>query len=118
MAKSVVVYHIPKRAEGVDVQGWEGTVVKDVTEYKGKTLSANLPYKVQFSMEKEGSSKPLKVFIHLVRWVGGGAYTPRGRPLRSDITDIWTLPCVNTPGSGPEHHAFAFATRRTLFVVR
>ena len=35
--------------------------------YKGKKLSANLPYKVQFQIPLEDGAKPVKLIAHLVR---------------------------------------------------
>lgn len=59
----VKVFHAPKRAEGLDLQGMEGVVVKNINDYKGKHLSANAPYKVQIDLGDGG--KP-KFFVHLV----------------------------------------------------
>jgi hypothetical protein len=66
VAKEVKVFHAPKHADGLDLQGKTGTVVKNVAHYKDKVLSPNLPYKVQFTLPgSEG--KPTKFFVHLVR---------------------------------------------------
>lgn len=64
VTKSVKVYHAPKRPEGLDLEGMEGTVTKNVVHYKGKQLSANLPYQVVFQIERDG--KPAKLICHLV----------------------------------------------------
>jgi hypothetical protein len=58
------VYHVPK-LPNIDLQGVEGTVDKIVTVFKGKTLSANLPYKVAFVVKKEDGSQ-VKFFAHMV----------------------------------------------------
>lgn len=47
VTSSVTVFHAPKAPkEGLQLQGREGTVVKDVSNFKGKVLSANFPLKV------------------------------------------------------------------------
>lgn len=61
----VKVFHVGKFKSGLDLQGMEGVVQADVSQYKGLTLSANLPWKVQFQAPgPEG--KPVKVIAHLV----------------------------------------------------
>ncbi|EFJ40755.1 hypothetical protein VOLCADRAFT_108021 [Volvox carteri f. nagariensis] len=60
---AVKVYHAPKHHDGLDLNGMEGTLVKDVTHYKGKILSANFPFKVEFLLPGEG--KPGKFQAHL-----------------------------------------------------
>lgn len=65
---SVKVFHAPKHHEGMDLKGMEGTVTKDVTHFKGKTLSATLPYQVQFLVPGESDTdKHMKFSAHLVR---------------------------------------------------
>jgi hypothetical protein len=66
VVKPVKVYHVPKKTDGFCLEGLEGTLVANVMEYKGKTLSANLPYRIQFQLEGDGP-KPIKLFAHLVR---------------------------------------------------
>lgn len=56
------VYHVPKTPE-FDLGGIEGVVNDYVGLWKGKRISANLPYKVQFNMEVGG--RPIKFFAHL-----------------------------------------------------
>lgn len=63
VAVPVKVYHAPKHPDGLDLQGMEGVVVKDVTQYKGKVLSANLPFFVEFALP--GGDKPSKFKVHL-----------------------------------------------------
>jgi Ferredoxin thioredoxin reductase variable alpha chain len=47
--KSVVVYHHPQhKKQPFDVKGLEGEVIEIITEWQGRTVSANLPFKVQF----------------------------------------------------------------------
>lgn len=62
VVKPIKVFHVPKQPE-LNLEGMEGTVVQDVTQYKGKTLSANLPYKVEFFIDKENAKS--KFFAHL-----------------------------------------------------
>lgn len=62
--------HVGKFKEGLQLQGREGVVQKNEAQYNWKgqdmALSANLPWKVQFSVDgPEG--KPVKVIAHLVR---------------------------------------------------
>lgn len=71
VVKSVKVYHVPKIPE-LDLEGLQGTFVKDVNDFKGKQLSANLPLKVAFQIEKDGAS--VKFQAHLV---GSRARPPR-----------------------------------------
>lgn len=50
---SVTVFHYPKKMhQPVDVKGLEGEVQKIATEYKGKTISANLPVYVKLEGER------------------------------------------------------------------
>ncbi len=58
VVKPIKVFHVPKHAE-LDLQGLEGTVQKNASQYKGKTLSANLPIVVKFET-------PAKFLAHLV----------------------------------------------------
>eukprot|EP01018_Ginkgo_biloba_P024249 Gb_35562 [translate_table: standard] len=52
------VYHVPKTPE-LDLGGLEGEVKDYVGIWKGKRISANLPYKVQFNMESKVSTGTL-----------------------------------------------------------
>uniref|UniRef100_A0A0C9QMD9 TSA: Wollemia nobilis Ref_Wollemi_Transcript_22396_924 transcribed RNA sequence n=1 Tax=Wollemia nobilis TaxID=56998 RepID=A0A0C9QMD9_9CONI len=56
------VYHVPKTPE-FDLGGMEGEVKNYVGVWKGKRISANLPYKVQFNLE--GGGRAVKFFAHL-----------------------------------------------------
>ncbi|XP_030548392.1 ferredoxin-thioredoxin reductase, variable chain, chloroplastic [Rhodamnia argentea] len=57
------VYHVPRVPE-VDLTGMEGELKQYVAVFKGKRISANLPFKVQFVKEIEGRG-PVKFFAHL-----------------------------------------------------
>jgi hypothetical protein len=56
----VKVYHVPRVAEEVDLCGLEGEVKQYVSQWKGRRVSANLPYKTQFV-----HSGGVKFFAHL-----------------------------------------------------
>lgn len=76
VVKPVKIFHAPKHPDGIDLEGMQGKFVKDVTEFKGMTLSANLPIKVAFELEKDGAK--VKFQVHLVggRRGQGGAHGP------------------------------------------
>ncbi|TKY50515.1 Ferredoxin-thioredoxin reductase, variable chain [Spatholobus suberectus] len=57
------VYHVPKVPE-VDLTGMEGEIKQYVGLWKGKRISANLPYKVEFVTDIQGRG-PVKFFAHL-----------------------------------------------------
>ncbi|GAB4820747.1 hypothetical protein N2152v2_007793 [Parachlorella kessleri] len=64
VATPVTVFHVGKFKKGLSLEGLEGTVLSDESQYKGQKLSANLPWKVQFSVPgPEG--KDVKVIAHL-----------------------------------------------------
>ncbi|XP_068649059.1 ferredoxin-thioredoxin reductase, variable chain-like [Aristolochia californica] len=59
------VYHVPKVSE-MDLMGIEGVIKQYVVEWKGKQISANLPFKVEFLAHNvAGRQGPLKFFAHL-----------------------------------------------------
>ncbi|KAF8692951.1 hypothetical protein HU200_039313 [Digitaria exilis] len=58
------VYHVLK-APDLDVQGMEGVVKQYVCVWKGKRITANLPFKVEFQLDVEGQTKPVRFFVHL-----------------------------------------------------
>lgn len=60
------VYHVPKVPE-VDLTGKVGLLKQYVGVYKGKRISANLPYKVEFVTEEVmgRDGKPAKFLAHL-----------------------------------------------------
>lgn len=57
------VYHVPKVPE-IEITGLEGVIKQYVGLWKGKRISANLPYKVEFVTEIPGRG-PVKFFAHL-----------------------------------------------------
>uniref|UniRef100_A0A2C9UMM7 Ferredoxin thioredoxin reductase alpha chain domain-containing protein n=1 Tax=Manihot esculenta TaxID=3983 RepID=A0A2C9UMM7_MANES len=57
------VFHVPRVPE-VDLTGKEGQLKQYVALWKGKRISANLPYKVEFVVDIEGRC-PIKFFAHL-----------------------------------------------------
>ena len=56
------VYHVPKIPQ-FDIGGMEGVVNDYVGLWKGKRISTNFPYKVQFNVEVGG--RPIKFYAHL-----------------------------------------------------
>ncbi|KAK1309454.1 hypothetical protein QJS10_CPA09g00615 [Acorus calamus] len=56
------VYHVQKVPE-VDLMGMEGEIKHYVGVYKGKRISANLPFRVQFSAQIDG--RDVRFFAHL-----------------------------------------------------
>ncbi|KAG7031885.1 hypothetical protein SDJN02_05926, partial [Cucurbita argyrosperma subsp. argyrosperma] len=57
------VYHVAKLPEA-DLEGMEGVLKDYVRVWKGKRVSANLPYKVEFVVPVEGRP-PVKFLAHL-----------------------------------------------------
>lgn len=57
------VHHVPRVPE-VDLTGKEGELKQYVGVWKGKKISANFPYKVEFFTEVEGRGR-VKFFAHL-----------------------------------------------------
>ena len=57
------VYHVPRVPE-IDLTGMEGVMKQYVALWKGKRISANFPYKVEFFTEVEGRGA-VKFFAHL-----------------------------------------------------
>ncbi|XP_073002476.1 ferredoxin-thioredoxin reductase, variable chain-like [Typha latifolia] len=60
----VKVYHVAKLPE-LDLCGLEGVIKQYVGEWKGKRITANLPFKVEFLIPTEGQANPIKFFAHL-----------------------------------------------------
>jgi hypothetical protein len=58
------VYHVLK-APDLDIQGMEGVIKQYVCVWKGKRITANLPFKVEFQLAVEGQAKPVRFFVHL-----------------------------------------------------
>ncbi|KAL4278831.1 hypothetical protein GQ457_03G005050 [Hibiscus cannabinus] len=57
------VYHV-NRVPELDLNGMEGVIKQFVGVWKGKKISANLPFKVEFVTEIEGRG-PVKFVAHL-----------------------------------------------------
>ncbi|KAJ1280119.1 hypothetical protein BS78_04G207200 [Paspalum vaginatum] len=58
------VHHVLK-APDLDVQGMEGVVKQYVGVWKGKRITANLPFKIEFQLAIDGQPKPVRFFVHL-----------------------------------------------------
>lgn len=58
------VYHVMK-APDLDIQGMEGVIKQYVGVWKGRRITANLPFKVEFQLPLEGQPKPVRFFVHL-----------------------------------------------------
>lgn len=75
------VYHVPK-APDLDLEGMEGVIKQYVGVWKGKRISANLPFKAEFFVEVRGLEKPVKVVAHLkedeFEYVEGGGEVNEG----------------------------------------
>lgn len=65
VTKPIKMYSVPKHPEGLDIEGMEGEVFKDVSTHKGKVLSAGRPIVVKFVKDFDG--KAVKFQAHLVR---------------------------------------------------
>ena len=115
----VKVYHVPKQPQGVELQGMEGEIDKNVALYTDKkgashVLSPNFPYIVKLQTQIDG--KDISIKTHLVStacerlWVGGwggrGAdcasewgkagtdfYASKGRE-REFVCCVWVCVCV------------------------
>ncbi|KAL5702996.1 hypothetical protein ACHQM5_028143 [Ranunculus cassubicifolius] len=62
-APQLKVYHIPKVPE-MDIAGMEGEIKQYVAVWKGKRISANFPFKVEFFTEIQGRGR-VKFLAHL-----------------------------------------------------
>ncbi|XP_020146909.1 ferredoxin-thioredoxin reductase, variable chain [Aegilops tauschii subsp. strangulata] len=60
----VRVYHVPK-APDLDLRGREGVVKQYVGVWKGKRITANRPFRVEFQLKLDGQDKPVRFFAHL-----------------------------------------------------
>eukprot|EP00983_Pelagomonas_calceolata_P113782 1160021-Pelagomonas_calceolata.AAC.3 len=74
--ESIKVYHVPKQPQGVDLQGMQGEIEKNVALYtdkqgKSHVLSPNFPYIVKLQAQIEG--KDITIKAHLVSAFGGAA---------------------------------------------
>lgn len=48
--ESVMIYHHPEhRGQAFDLKGSEGDLVQITTEWKGRPVSSNLPFLIQFT---------------------------------------------------------------------
>jgi hypothetical protein len=60
----VRVHHVAK-APGLELRGMEGVVKQYVGVWKGKRITANLPFKVEFELKLDGLDKPVRFLAHL-----------------------------------------------------
>ncbi|KAL5216084.1 hypothetical protein ABZP36_007485 [Zizania latifolia] len=60
----VRVHHVSK-APDLDLRGMEGVVKQHVGVWKGKRITANLPFKVEFELRVDGQDKPVRFLAHL-----------------------------------------------------
>uniref|UniRef100_A0A0D9W7F1 Ferredoxin thioredoxin reductase alpha chain domain-containing protein n=1 Tax=Leersia perrieri TaxID=77586 RepID=A0A0D9W7F1_9ORYZ len=60
----VRVHHVSK-APVLDLRGMKGVVKQYVGIWKGKRITANLPFKVEFEIRVDGQDKPVRFFAHL-----------------------------------------------------
>ncbi|XP_062183617.1 ferredoxin-thioredoxin reductase, variable chain-like [Phragmites australis] len=60
----VRVHHVSK-APGLELRGMEGVVKQYVGVWKGKRITANLPFKVGIELKLDGQDKPVQFFAHL-----------------------------------------------------
>nr|CAD1834673.1 unnamed protein product [Ananas comosus var. bracteatus] len=58
------VYHVAK-APDLDLGGMEGMIKQYLGMWKGKRISANLPFKVEFLIRIDGQDSPVKFFADL-----------------------------------------------------
>lgn len=58
------VYHVMKKPD-LDLFGMEGVIKQYVAIWKGRRVTPNLPFKVEFFIEVDGQDKPVKVLAHL-----------------------------------------------------
>ncbi|CAG9460854.1 unnamed protein product [Pedinophyceae sp. YPF-701] len=62
----ITVYHVPKNKDGIMIEGMVGEVADDVSEYKGKKLSATFPVKVKFTKDNGADAKPTTFMVHMI----------------------------------------------------
>ncbi|KAJ3682245.1 hypothetical protein LUZ60_014818 [Juncus effusus] len=60
----IKVYHVAK-LPGLDLNGMIGTVKQYAGVWKGRKITPNLPFKVEFFAQNDGQSAPIKFFAHL-----------------------------------------------------
>jgi len=66
--ESIKVYHVPKQPQGVDLQGMQGEIEKNVALYtdkqgKSHVLSPNFPYIVKLQAQIEGKDITIKAHL-------------------------------------------------------
>lgn len=66
VSKPLRITHLQKYPKGVELEGLEGVMVKNVANFKGKVLSASHPFQVKFSDAKLDDGTPVAVTAHLV----------------------------------------------------
>lgn len=50
VSRSIIMYHYPgKKNEAVDVEGFEGEIIKDISVEDGVQMSATAPFLINFS---------------------------------------------------------------------
>lgn len=69
------VFHSLKYKQGLDIQGYLGTILSNVCKCKGKVVTANKPWKTALEAN-DPSGKPMKLIVHLVR-ILFTSYLPR-----------------------------------------
>lgn len=67
VSSPVRVWHVPKFRDGLDVQGLEGKVIQNVSNFRGLRLSPSKPWKVMLDA-RGPAGEPVKVVMHLVSW--------------------------------------------------
>ena len=60
----VRVHHVAK-APGLELRGMEGVVKQYIGVWKGKRVTANLLFKVEFVLKLDGQEKPIRIIAHL-----------------------------------------------------
>ncbi|KAM0851084.1 hypothetical protein ACQ4PT_052637 [Festuca glaucescens] len=60
----VRVYHVPM-APDLNLRDMEGVVKQYVGVWKGKRITANRPFRVEFELKLDGQDKPVRFFVHL-----------------------------------------------------
>jgi hypothetical protein len=58
------VFHVARSPE-LDLNGMIGVVKQYAGVWKGKRITSNLPYKIEFFLPVEGQAKTVKFFAHL-----------------------------------------------------
>jgi Ferredoxin thioredoxin reductase variable alpha chain len=62
--ESVLIYHHPEhRNDAFDIKGLEGEIIGLASEWRGKAISANLPFHVQFSKKFKAHLKDIELEV-------------------------------------------------------